>query len=99
MGFLRQEYWSELPFPPPGDLPDPRIEPAFPAMAGGCFTTESPGTHLHLYYFLNFIFTYLFISPFLYFVEGLYIHIFTYIYFVEGSYIYIYETHKQSFNG
>ena len=31
MEFSRQEYWSELPFPPPGDLPDPRIEPASPA--------------------------------------------------------------------
>ena len=31
MGFSRQEYWSELPFPPPGDLPDPRIEPVSPA--------------------------------------------------------------------
>ena len=29
MGFPRQEYWSELPFPTPGDLPDPRIEPSF----------------------------------------------------------------------
>ena len=32
MGFSRQEYWSGLPFPPPGDLPDPEIEAAFPAM-------------------------------------------------------------------
>ena len=31
MGFPRQEYWSELPFPSPGDLPDPGIEPASPA--------------------------------------------------------------------
>ena len=30
MGFSRQEYWSELPFPAPGDLPDPGIEPGFP---------------------------------------------------------------------
>ena len=30
MGFPRQEYWSGLPFPSPGDLPDPGIEPAFP---------------------------------------------------------------------
>ena len=30
MGFFRQEYWSGLPFPPPGDLPDPRIEPTSP---------------------------------------------------------------------
>ena len=29
MGFSRQEYWSGLPFPPPGDLPDPGIEPGF----------------------------------------------------------------------
>ena len=43
MGFSRQEYSSGLPFPPPGDLPDPRIEPMSPALAGGCFTTEPPG--------------------------------------------------------
>ena len=46
MGFSRQEYWSELPFAFPGDLPDPGIEPASlmsPALAGGFFTTESPG--------------------------------------------------------
>ena len=39
--FLRQEYWSELPFPPPGDLPHPRIEPVSltsSALAGGSFT-------------------------------------------------------------
>ena len=43
MGFLRQEYWSGLSFPSPGGLPDPGIEPAFPALAGGFFTTEPPG--------------------------------------------------------
>ena len=43
MGFSRQEYWSGLPFPPPGDLPDPGIEPASPALAGGVFTRELPG--------------------------------------------------------
>jgi len=31
MGFSRQEYWSGLPYPPPGDLPDPGIKPASPA--------------------------------------------------------------------
>ena len=31
MGFSRQEYWSELPFPPPGDLPNPGVEPVSPA--------------------------------------------------------------------
>ena len=45
MGFSRQEHWSGLPFPPPGDLPDPRIEPASlasPALAEGFFTTAPP---------------------------------------------------------
>ena len=44
MGFSRQEYWSGLPFPPPGDLPDPRIEPKSlisPASAAGFFTTST----------------------------------------------------------
>ena len=39
MGLSQQEYWSGLPFPPPGDLPDPGIEPAAPALAGRFFTT------------------------------------------------------------
>ena len=46
MEFSRQEYWSELPFPPPGGLPNPGIEPSSvssPALAGGFFTTEPPG--------------------------------------------------------
>ena len=46
MGFPRQEYWSGLPFPPPGDLPDPGIKPESPALAGGFFTTEPPGKPL-----------------------------------------------------
>ena len=46
MGFSRQEYWSGLLFPSPGDLPDPGIKPAslaFPALAGTVFTTEPHG--------------------------------------------------------
>ena len=43
MGFPRQEYWSGLPFPSPGDLPDPGIEPASPALADGFFTTDPSG--------------------------------------------------------
>ena len=43
MGFSRQEYWGGLPWPPPGDLPELGIEPGSPALAGGFFTTESPG--------------------------------------------------------
>ena len=38
MGFPRQEYRRELPFPSPGDLPDPGIEPTSPALAGGFLT-------------------------------------------------------------
>ena len=44
MGFSRQEYWSGLPCPPSGDLPNPGIEPKalmFPALAGSFFTTGS----------------------------------------------------------
>ena len=43
MGFSRQESWTGLPFPPPGDLPDPGMEPVSPALAGRCFSTEPPG--------------------------------------------------------
>ena len=42
MEFSRQEYWSGLPFPSPGDLPDPGNEPTSPAWAHGFFTTEPP---------------------------------------------------------
>ena len=43
MGFSKQEYWSGLPFPSPGDLPDPGIEPMSPALASRFFTTEPLG--------------------------------------------------------
>ena len=47
-GFTRQEYWSGLPYPPPGDLPDPGIEPASHALAGRFFTTTATwGAHRH----------------------------------------------------
>ena len=50
MEFSRQEYWSGLPCPSPGDLPAPGIEPASPALEGRFFTSESLGflksTHL-----------------------------------------------------
>ena len=52
-GFSRQEYWSGLPFPPPSDLPDPGIKPmspASPALAGGFFTTETPGKPTYVHY-------------------------------------------------
>ena len=43
MGFSRQEYWSGLPFPSPGDLSDPGIEPRFPALEADALTSEPPG--------------------------------------------------------
>ena len=42
-GILQARILEQVPFPPPGDLPDPGIEPTSPALAGGFFTTESPG--------------------------------------------------------
>ena len=50
---LAKEYWSWLPFLSPGDLPDPRIKPASPALAGGFFTTEPPGKPLNDFYILH----------------------------------------------
>ena len=58
----RQEYWSGVPFSPPGDLPHPRIKPVSPALADGFFSTLPPGkphiyvythTHTHIYFFLS----------------------------------------------
>ena len=43
MEFSRQEYWSGLPFPSPGDLPDPGFKPASSALAGRSCTAEPPG--------------------------------------------------------
>ena len=43
MGFCRQEYWSGLPFPSPGDLPDSGIKPRSPALQADSLLTEPPG--------------------------------------------------------
>ena len=43
MGFFRQEYWSGLPFPSPGDLPDPGIKPGSPTLQADALTSEPPG--------------------------------------------------------
>ena len=64
-GFFRQEYWNGLPFPSPGDHPDPGIEPmspAAPVLAGGFFTTQPPGKpHIKIcmYIYLNHFAVYL----------------------------------------
>ena len=60
MGFSRQEYWSGLPFPSPGDLPDPGIEPvslASSALAGRFFTTAPHGKPLdnHSFYLIRLL--------------------------------------------
>ena len=56
MGFSRHEYWSGLPFPSPGDLPDPGIEPGSPALAEGFFIAEPLGKPIYTY-------TYIFKGP------------------------------------
>ena len=43
MGFSKQEYWSGLPFPSPGDLPDPGIKPGSPALQAHSLPSEPPG--------------------------------------------------------
>ena len=48
MGFSRQEYWSGLTFPSPGDLPNPGIEPGSPALQGDSLLSEPPGTPVHM---------------------------------------------------
>ena len=80
MGFSRQEYWSGLPFPSPGDLPDPGIEPSSPALQADSLLSEPPGNpsiciknHKFLWYlqfqsnYTGFVlasFLYRFITPF-----------------------------------
>ena len=60
MGFSRQEYWSGLPFPSPGDLPNPRIKLKSPLLPGRFFTTEPP-----IYYLVvqSLIHVWLFATP------------------------------------
>ena len=43
MGFSRQEHWSELPFPSPGDLPNPGVEPRSPTLQADTLTSAPPG--------------------------------------------------------
>ena len=47
MGFPKLEYWSGLPFPPPGNLPDPEIEPASPALQVDSLPLEPRGKTVH----------------------------------------------------
>ena len=54
-GISRQEHWSGLPFPPPGDLPHLGIEPSSSPLVGRFFTTAPPGKPTLLYVKLIFI--------------------------------------------
>ena len=56
MGFPRQEYWSGLPFPSPGDFPDPGSELTPPAVVSRFFTTEPPGKSIYVHIYSNITF-------------------------------------------
>ena len=69
MGFSRQEYWSGLPFPSPGDLPDPGIEPRCPTLQAETLYSEPPGNpsvrvSLVSLWQVNLVFLFLEISTF-----------------------------------
>ena len=53
MGFSRQEYWSGLPFPSPGDLPDPGLEPRSPTSQADSLLTELRGKPSQLSVFMS----------------------------------------------
>ena len=52
VGFPRQEHWNGLPFPSPGDLPDPGIKPISLSLGDGFFTAETPGKPFHSYLYI-----------------------------------------------
>ena len=54
MGFSRQVYWSGLPFPSPGDLPDPEIEPGSSALQADSLLTELQGKDSHIHNKLSY---------------------------------------------
>ena len=53
MGFSRKEYWIGLPFPPPGDLPDPGIEPGSPALQADSLPSKPPGKPFTSFFFIT----------------------------------------------
>ena len=58
MGFSRQEYWSGLPLPSPGDLPDLEIKPGSPALQSNSLPSEPPGKPQYLTKYFCFIMSY-----------------------------------------
>ena len=73
MGYSRQEYWSGLPFPSPGDLPDPGIEPRSPALQADTLTSEPPGKPIETIIFA--------LSKLCYFVNSAAMNIEVHVYF------------------
>ena len=67
-GISRQESWSGLPCPPPGDLPNPEIEPKSPALQADSLPSEPPGKPLRIVLIIKYI------------VYVYYVNVFTYIY-------------------
>ena len=60
MEFSRQEYWSGLPFPSPGDLPGPLFKPAFPAMQTNYLPSKPSSLHIYIYIYI-YIYDYIII--------------------------------------
>ena len=54
-GFFRKEYWSGLPFPSPGDLPDPGIEAGSPTLQADSLPSEPPGMDHYKLFFLTYL--------------------------------------------
>ena len=59
MGFSRQEYWSGLPFPSPGDLPDPGVEPRSPALQADALPSKPPGKSIYIYIYIYYTLLYI----------------------------------------
>ena len=106
MGFLRQEYWSGLPFPSPGGFPDPGIEPASlasPAVAGVFFTTVPPQVHLchildSLYKWYHMIFVFVFLTSHSISSSGIHVAANSYFILFNGWVIlHMYVPHLYSF--
>ena len=57
MGFSRQEYWSGVPFPSPGDLPNPGIKPGSPSLQADTLPSEPPGKLLLVNNNIQYLFT------------------------------------------
>ena len=92
MGFSRQQYWSGLPFPSPGELPNPGIEPVSltsPALAGGFFSSSALPSSFPL---RNPVCVCMCVCVYIYIYTYIYIHtyIYTHVYIYIYTHIYIY---------